>query len=120
MRRRPTDIGSRGGCLAVAILLLLVACSGAPQPQQPDARNDLCSSCRMPVSDPSLASQIVAPGEEPKFFDDLRCLRDYLATQGPTPRGAVIYVADHRTRQWVKASRAVFASLASTDTPMGS
>ena len=74
----------------------------------------------MPVSDPSVAAQIVAPNEEPRFFDDLRCLRDYLAAEHSLPRGAVAYVADHRTRDWVKARQAVFASVPALQTPMGS
>ena len=110
----------RTGCLAVFLLLTATACSSqAPRPQNPDSRNDLCGSCRMPVSDPSLAAQIIAPNEEPRFFDDLRCLRDYLAGN-PLPRGAVAYVADHRTRDWVPAARAVFASAPSVETPMAS
>jgi copper chaperone NosL len=128
----PSKVGVRTGAGArlkgasvawapMLIALALAACApGAAVPQQPDSRNDLCSSCRMPVSDPSLAAQIVAPNAEPLFFDDLRCLRDYLTAGHLLPEGAVAYVADHRTHAWVKARQAVFASLPSLDTPMGS
>ena len=110
--------------MRVALLLIVLtglACTSGPAlPQKLDSRNDLCSSCRMPVSDPSLAAQIVAPHEEPLFFDDLRCLRDYLVAEHPLPPGAVAYVADHRTRAWVEAGRAVFVKLPALETPMGS
>ena len=113
--------GARAPGAVLAVALVALACApGAAVPQQPDSRNDLCSSCRMPVSDTSLASQIAAPNEEPRFFDDLRCLRDYLAAESPLPPGAVAYVADHRTRAWVEAKRAVFASVPGLQTPMGS
>jgi copper chaperone NosL len=105
---------------AAALALVAIACASKAVPQQPDPRNDLCSSCRMPVSDPRLASQVVAPNEEPRYFDDLRCLRDYLAAQRSLPPGAVAYVADHRTRAWVEAAQAVFASVPALETPMGS
>jgi copper chaperone NosL len=74
----------------------------------------------MPVSDPSLAAQIVAPNEETRYFDDLQCLRDYLTQGSSLPAGATVYVADHRTRDWVKARQAVFASVPALQTPMGS
>jgi copper chaperone NosL len=73
----------------------------------------------MPVSDPRLASQIAAPGEEPVFFDDLGCLRDFLEQNGAPP-GAVAYVADHRTASWARAAAAVYSRCPSLDTPMGS
>src|SRR5262249_29721428 len=115
MKRGPTKRA------AMLLLLAICACSSQPaRPQAPDPRNDLCSSCRMPVSDPSLAAQIVALNEEPRFFDDLRCLRDYLAAERALPRGAVAYVADHRTREWIEASPAVFASARTVATPMAS
>ena len=121
----PAIAGSRmrpGGlwCTGAALALAVIACSSTALPQQPDPHNDLCSSCRMPVSDPSLAAQIVAPNEEPRYFDDLRCLHDYLAEKHSLPPGAIAYVADHRTHAWVKAAQAVFASLPALETPMGS
>ncbi len=71
--------------LAVAATLLaLGACAGGPpNPAALDTRNETCGSCRMPVSDASLAAQIVAPGEEARFFDDIACLRDFLARSPP-------------------------------------
>ena len=52
------------------------------------------------------------------FFDELGCLRDYLGGHA-TPADAVVYVADHRTGEWVTARTAVFTKTA-TSTPMGS
>jgi len=72
----------------------------------------------MPVSDARLAAQIVAPGEEPGFFDDIGCLRDYLA-RSPARPGSVAYVADHRTKGWTRAWAAVYTR-SRLETPMGS
>ncbi len=74
----------------------------------------------MAVSDAGFAAQLAAPGEEPRFFDDLGCLRDYLGKKPPLPRGTVAFVADHRTREWVRASRAVLTRRDSLETPMAS
>lgn len=90
------------------------------RPAALDTRNDACGSCRMPVSDPRLAAQLAAPGEEPRFFDDIACLREFLAKAGPPPAGSVAYVADHRSGAWVRASAATFSRCPALETPMGS
>lgn len=99
--------------------LVLIGCSSAQQPAQVDTRNDSCANCRMAVSDVRFAAQIVAPGEEPRFFDDIGCLRDYLKKTA-VPREAIAYVADHRTKNWVPAARAVYVRNEQVRTPMAS
>jgi copper chaperone NosL len=74
----------------------------------------------MAISDARFAAQLSAPGEEPRFFDDLGCLRAYLARKPALARGTVAFVADHRTREWVRASKAVLTRRAELETPMGS
>jgi copper chaperone NosL len=101
------------------VLAAAAACAQGPPPPAPlDAKAESCRFCRMPISDPTLAAQIVAPGEEPKFFDDLGCLRDFLR-QNPVRPGSAVYVTDHRTRGWLPAASAVYTR-ASIETPMGS
>jgi copper chaperone NosL len=106
--------------MAAGIMLALFACGGgAPEPAALDTRNEACASCRMAVSTAVFASQIVAPGELPRFFDDLGCLGDFLKA-GKAPAGATAFVADHRTRAWVRADRAVYTRVPGLETPMGS
>jgi copper chaperone NosL len=103
-----------------ALLLALTACDGGvPSPADLDTANELCASCRMPVSDRTLAAQIAARGEEPRFFDDIGCLADYLARH-PRPAGSAIYVADHATARWIPAEAALFTRASGLSTPMGS
>ncbi|HEU4385202.1 MAG TPA: hypothetical protein VFR85_17085 [Anaeromyxobacteraceae bacterium] len=109
------------GALAVAAGAALLACARGPaQPGTLDTRNDACAHCRMAVSDARFAAQLAAPGEEPRFFDDLGCLRDWLRSQPRLPRGAVAFVADHRTREWVRASAATYTRNPGLQTPMSS
>jgi len=105
---------------AIPLLALLGCARGPAQPGSLDTRNDACAHCRMAVSDARFAAQLAAPGEEPRFFDDLGCLRDHLATRPRLPRGTVAFVADHRTREWVRAARALFTRRESLATPMSS
>jgi copper chaperone NosL len=106
--------------LAAAALVLASCAASPPRPAALDTRNEQCASCRMAISDARLAAQLVAPSEEPVFFDDLGCLRDYLKSARKRPAGAVAYVADHRSGAWVAASAAVYTRVPSLDTPMAS
>jgi hypothetical protein len=98
---------------------LLGGCASAPPaPVAIDTAADVCAHCRMTIVSTATAAQVVAPGEEPVLFDDLGCLRDEVARTGLAP-GAAVFVADHRTGEWVDGRTAVF-TLTSLDTPMGS
>jgi copper chaperone NosL len=108
-----------GRALWPAALFALACAAGPPRPEPLDARNEACASCRMAVSDARFAAQLVAPGEEPRFFDDVGCLSAFLKA-GRAPAGATAFVADHRTREWIRADRAVYTRVPGLETPMGS
>jgi copper chaperone NosL len=110
---------TRLASIALVALAALACGGGAPEPAALDTRNEQCASCRMAVSSAVFASQLVAPGELPRFFDDLGCLADYLKA-GKAPKGATAFVADHRTKAWVRADRAVYTRVPGLETPMGS
>lgn len=106
--------------LALAATTATAGCGpGELGPAPLDPRNETCRFCRMSVGDMRFAAQIVAPGEEPVFFDDLGCLTHFVQGEGLAP-GAVVFVADHAARTWVRADQAVFTKVEKLDTPMGS
>jgi copper chaperone NosL len=94
--------------------------SGPPPPAALDTKNESCAWCRMAISEARFAGQIVAAAEEPLFFDDIGCLAHFLAGAKERPAGTVTYVADHRTRSWVRADTALYTEVATLATPMGS
>lgn len=105
----------------LAFASVLAACGRGPAaPTQPDTRHDSCGWCRMAVSDLRFAAQLAAPSEEPRFFDDVGCLATFLKAGGAPAKGQVAYVADHRTRQWIRASSAVYTKVPGLLTPMNS
>ena len=107
--------------LAAGAAAVVAGCAGGPPaPAALDPANDACRQCRMAVSDRRFAAQIVARGEDPLFFDDLGCLRDYVLGHEDLPRSAAVFVADHRTGEWIEARKAVFARQPSLATPMAS
>jgi copper chaperone NosL len=109
----------RRSLLAGAIAAGLGCVAREPEPAPLDTEVETCRFCRMPVSDPRLAAQLAAPGEEPVFFDDIGCLRDFLRER-PVEPGSVAYVADHRSPAWIRADAAVYSRCPSLETPMGS
>jgi copper chaperone NosL len=120
-----TRLGVRASAVAtialVAALVTAAGCGGGTvQPAPLDTRNEQCRFCRMSVSDARFAAQVVAPGEEAVFFDDLGCLTNHLKGEETLPPGLVVFVGDHRTKEWVRADRAVFTRVPGLDTPMGS
>lgn len=98
--------------------LALVSCDGEPRPEDLVKGRDLCATCRMPVSDIRFAGQITAPGELPRFFDDPGCLAEFVKAGDVKEKGAVAWVADHRTGAWVRADRAIYTRVPNLTTPM--
>ena len=112
-------------CLKTAIVLLTTVLTlgcgrGVLKPEVLEVGREACAYCRMTVSDSRVASQVLVPGELPKFFDDLGCLNHFLTGTTEVPAGAVIYVTDHRTNDWVPAEKAVFVRVPMLATPMSS
>ncbi|MGE0461638.1 MAG: hypothetical protein AB7Q16_09740 [Vicinamibacterales bacterium] len=102
------------------LALAMSSCAGGPpQPVAIDVVNDVCAHCRMVISTPNTAAQLLAPGEEPRLFDDLGCLRSFLET-APAPEGSAIFVADHLSGDWVRIEDAVITEVPGLQTPMGS
>jgi len=119
----PRVVGPRGRARAGALLVAALALACVPGPPPPaflDTRNEGCGFCRMAISDARFASQLVAPAEEPIFFDDLGCLANYLRRAKPAAGGSRVYVADHRTKAWVRAADAVYTKAPGIEAPMGS
>lgn len=104
--------------LLIACVAVTACASGARRPVAIRLGEDACAHCRMTIVSIKTAAQIVSPGGEPVMFDELGCLRDHLAGH-PLPEGARIFVADHRTGDWLEARAAVFTQ-AAEQTPMGS
>lgn len=105
----------------LAPLIVLAGCARGPLPPATlDAHGDTCAFCRMAVSASGVAAQLVAPGEDPLFFDDIGCLASFLKEHDQQPAGAIAYVADRRIRQWVSAYSALYTRVPDLETPMGS
>ena len=79
---------------------------------------DACASCRMAVSDPAFASEIITMEDEVLKFDDLRCMENYRRDHA-TMKIRAIFVKDYGTRAWLPYEHSIIVRT-SIDTPMGS
>lgn len=104
--------------LVSMIATLAIGCGGVSGPAQVRVGEDACAQCRMTVLSTRTAAQIVTPGDEPVIFDEIGCLRDYLANHSLSSTSRV-FVADHSSGEWIDAATAVFTKSAET-TPMSS
>lgn len=91
-----------------------------PLPVPIDTRTATCQFCNMSIGDIRFAAEGIVPGGRPMVFDDLGCVKSWVVDARQVPAGLVFFVVDHRTKQWVRADRAVFTRVEGLQTPMGS
>jgi len=92
------------------------ACGGGASPV-PIESGQPCTYCRMTIADVHLGAEVVAPGEEPRFYDDIGCLAHDLEKRA-VPEGGRVFVADYQTGAMVPGETAVYSRVESIATPM--
>ncbi len=95
-----------------------VGCGGGrPEPVEIVVDEDICSFCRMAISERRFAAELVTPGGRVELFDDIGCLADWLRENG-RPAGAGIFAVDFATGKWLVADEAVYVRSPDLPTPM--
>jgi copper chaperone NosL len=107
---------SRLVCFAA---LAFAACSSVIAPTDIES-GDMCSFCRMAISEKQYAAEIVDTDENVFKFDDIGCMLRYLKARGATPKEEVVFVMDSQSKRWLKAEEAFFVRSKTVKTPMGS
>ncbi|HSG27191.1 MAG TPA: nitrous oxide reductase accessory protein NosL [Candidatus Krumholzibacterium sp.] len=104
--------------VAAVVSALLVSCG--PRGQEPEELypEDICSLCRMAVSDPRFAAEIVSAEGEVFKFDDIGCLESFQEQDRDLP-GAAVFVKDFESALWLPIGEATIVST-EMSTPMGS
>ena len=102
------------------LAVLLAACAGgAIKPVDIEA-SDMCSFCRMAISEKRYAAEIIDAEDNVMKFDDIGCMLRYRDAAGTTLKPLAIFVTDFETREWLPAEKAFFVRPANVKTPMGS
>ena len=79
---------------------------------------DMCSQCRMAISQQAFAAEIVTQAEEVFKFDELGCLEKF-KVKSPELEITAVFVKDYETKAWLPFERSVIVQT-SLQTPMGS
>lgn len=104
--------------LGIAVSVLLISCG--PKEIEPVELfpEDECASCRMAVSDPAFASEIIYKVGSVVKFDDLRCLENYRKDHN-VDDFEKIFVKDYETKAWIPFGKSIVIQTG-IETPMGS
>ena len=103
--------------MTAALLLLALACQADQKPQAIEA-HDACASCKMAISQPRYAAQVVDKDGNAYKFDDIGCMLRYLKDHTLPQRR--VYVMDYLNQQWLDAEKAVFVRSDAIESPMAS
>ena len=106
--------------IAAVALVVFLACSAEPPgPATIAFGSEMCAFCRMVISDKRFPSQIVSPGHEPLFFDDIDCMAKHIAAQS-LPEESVVFVTDYKSSTFIPARDASFFRCPGLASPMSS
>lgn len=106
--------------LALLGFTFLLAACGQPE-IAPVAINpeDMCSMCRMAISEKQFAAELITRDGEALKFDDIGCMRDYLKDKADRSRIAAYFVTEYESKKWLNAESAHFVKSVEIATPMG-
>ena len=112
---------SRGGdyvCFVILLLIILVGCGSSEIKPVDIYPEDMCSHCRMAISDQTFASEIIAANGEVFKFDDLGCLERF-KEKFTDLKIVATFVKDFETKNWLAYEHSTIVQT-SIRTPMGS
>ena len=102
------------------LVLLLAGCSAGEIQPVAIEDSDMCSFCRMAISEKQFAAEIIDVDEKVYKFDDIGCMLRYKQASGEKLKPAAEFVTDYESREWIRAEKAFYARSATIKTPMGS
>jgi copper chaperone NosL len=79
---------------------------------------DECASCRMAVSNPAFASEIINKDGSVVKFDDLRCFENYRKDHR-VDEIEKMFVKNYETKEWIPFGKSIIIQTG-IETPMGS
>jgi len=94
------------------IMILFGACEKKPMGGVAKMHwdRDMCERCQMAVSERKYAVQVINPKSNKAYkFDDIGCAVLWLDEEKvPWEKGAIIWITDAKTGEWIEAKSAVY------------
>ena len=112
-------ISIRGEVLLFLFIILPFFACGPSEIKPVDIYpEDMCSQCRMAISDQSFAAEIITENEEVFKFDEIGCMEKFKAKSGEL-KMAALFVKDYETKKWISFARSTIVQTG-LKTPMSS
>ena len=117
--RRDIEIARMLAFLAlVTVILLSTSCQKGGIEPVAIAAEDMCSFCRMAISEKQYASELVTRDGDALKFDDIGCMVNYHKENKQKAEVAAAYVVDFYSRTWIRGEDAHYVKSARIKTPM--
>jgi copper chaperone NosL len=108
------------GTLALLLLQLSAACGSTEIRPVGIFREDMCSRCKMAISEKRTAGEIILKDGTALKFDDLGCMASHDKGLVDKSVVAAYFVADFGSGAWIDAKDAYFVKSERITTPMSS
>ena len=82
------------------------------------AAEDMCSFCKMAISEKQYAAELIDSDGQVFKFDDIGCVVNFIKQRSISVSGASLFVMDFDQRQWIKAENAYYVKSPDVTTPM--
>jgi copper chaperone NosL len=103
----------------LCFFLFCIGCRNAELRPIEIMAEDMCSFCRMAISEKRFASELLTQDGEVFKFDDIGCMLRFRKSHGHPDSVVATFVLDYGTRKWIKAEEAYFVRSKEFKTPMG-
>ena len=105
--------------LFLASSMMFLAACAETGPQDIAVGKDQCDNCKMTISEPKYATQLITEKGRLYKFDDISCLTDYETSNTESTTNAKTYVADFPSGKFIERSTATFIKGGDIKSPMG-
>ena len=82
------------------------------------APEDMCSYCKMAISEKQYAAELIDGERQPFKFDDIGCMLNFVKKGSVNVSASSFFVMDFDERQWIKADNAYYVRSSDVTTPM--
>lgn len=102
----------------VSVFLLSAACQTTKFEPVSLAPEDMCSYCRMAISEKQFAAEVIDGDSRAFKFDDIGCMVDFVEGKKNEVPIAAYFVMDFDKREWIKGEDAYYVRAPEVLTPM--
>ena len=82
------------------------------------APEDMCSYCKMALSEKQYAAELIDGEGQPFKFDDIGCMLNFVKKRSVNVSASSFFVMDFDEREWIKADDAYYVRSSDLTTPM--